>query len=134
MLSEIDLAGMRDTMLESLPDVCSLVVDTLASDDGGGHTATPGEPVLVECRVSPLRLTRSSANAEQVEVERVIEQSLWLVTMPHGTVVTPEHRVGHNGMAGDPVARWFEVVEVLSPRTWDLAARASCKLVNAGAG
>lgn len=114
-------------MIESLPDTCELVIDTLASDGAGGHTATPGTPVPVACRVSPLRLTRSSANAEVVEISRVVEQSLWLVTMPHGTAVTPAHRVTHEG-------RTFEVVEVLSPRSWDLAARVSVKLVNSGAG
>lgn len=134
MLSTADLEAMRATMDGSLPDICSLVRDTTESDGAGGHIATPGDPVLVECRVSPLRLTRSSANAEVVEVERVIEQSLWLITLPQGTVVTPEHRIGHNGIALDPDARWFEAVEVLSPRSWDLSTRVSSKLVNQGLG
>lgn len=127
MLSATDLADMRATMIESLPDSCVLKVDTLTSDAGGGQTAAPSAGTTVACRVSPLRLTRSSANAEVVEVERAIEQSLWLVTMPEGTTVTPMHRIYHLG-------REFEVVEVLSPRTWNLATRASCKLVNAGQG
>lgn len=127
MLSLSDLEGMRSTMVESLPDTCELVRDTLTPDGGGGHTATPGAPVTVACRVSPLRLTRSSAQAETIEVERVVEQSLWLVTMPEGTVITPEHRISH-------LDRTFEVVEVLSPRSWNLATRASCKLVNSGEG
>lgn len=125
---------MRQTMFESLPDACTLVADTLTSDGAGGDTATEGDPLLVECRVSPLRLTRSAANAEVEEVGRVIEQSLWIITMPEGTFVTPENRIGHEGTAGDPEARWFEVVEVLSPRSWNLATRASCKLVNSGRG
>jgi len=127
MLSAGDLGAMRATMLASLPDTCTLVVDTLTSDSAGGHTATPGSPVTVACRVSPLRLTRSSANAEVIEEARVIEQSLWLVTLPNGTTISPTYRVGHLG-------RTFEVIEVLSPRTWNLATRAACKLVNAGAG
>ena len=134
MLSTADLTAMQATMLDSLPDACTLVADILTSDAGGGHTYVVGAPVLVECRVSPLRLTRSAANAEVIEVGRVIEQSLWLVTLPVGTQVTPTHRVGHEGTAGDPDARWFEVVEVLSPRTWTLAVRAACKLVNSGEG
>jgi hypothetical protein len=127
MLSTDDVAAMQATMVESLPDTCTLVVDTLASDGAGGQTATPGDPVTVACRVSPLRLTRSSANAEVVEEFRIVEQSLWLITMPYGTTVTPQHRIGHAG-------RTFEVVEVLSPRTWGVDTRVSCKLVNAGQG
>lgn len=127
MLSATDLAGMQATLTESLPDICTLELDTLTSDQAGGHTAAAGAPVSVACRVSPLRLTRSSAQAETVEVERVVEQSLWIITLPVGTEVTPTHRIGHAG-------REFEVVEVLSPRSWNLSVRASCKLVNSGEG
>lgn len=126
-LTAADLAAMQATLTGSLPDTCTLVVDTLASDHAGGQTATPGTPVTVACRVSPLRLTRSSADAEAASVGRILEQSLWIVTLPVGTVLTPEHRVTHLG-------RTFEVVEVLSPRTWGVDVRASCKLLNAGEG
>lgn len=134
MLTAQDLVGMQATMDSSLPDICTLVVDVRTPDGGGGHTTVQGAPVSVACRVSPLRLTRSSANAEVVEVGRVIEQSLWLITMPFGTSITPSHRVGHNGIAGDPGVRTFEVVEVLSPRSYGVDTRASCKLVNSGEG
>ena len=126
-LSAGDLAGMRSTMLETLPDSCQIVGDTLVSDGAGGHTTVPLDPFSVACRVSPLRLTRSSAHAETLEVARVVEQSLWLITMPHGTAIDPTKRIEHGG-------RQFEIVEVLSPRTWNLATRASCKLVNSGEG
>lgn len=129
MLSASDLAAMKATMIESLPDSCTLVVDTYVSDGAGGHTTTPSAGVTVACRVSPLRLTRSSANAEVEEVGRIIEQSLWLITMPYGTTVSPAHRITH-----DQGGRTFEVVEVLSPRSYGVDTRASCKLVNAGAG
>ncbi len=128
-LSIDDLEAMRATSDESLPDTCELVRDTLTRDGGGGHVATPGAPVAVACRVAPMRLTRSSAQAETIEVERVVEQSLWIVTMPHGTEITPEHRIRH--VEGDRV---LEVVEVLSPRSYSIQSRASCKLVNSGEG
>lgn len=116
-------------MNESLPDTCTLVVDTLTSDGSGGHTAAPGTAVTVDCRVSPLRLTRSSANAEVEEVGRIIEQSLWLVTMPYGTTVSPQHRVTH--VEG---GREFEVIEVLSPRSFGVDTRVAVKLINSGDG
>lgn len=127
MLSAADLLLMQATMDDSLPDTCVLTFDTLTSDGAGGQTATPSAGTSIACRVSPLRLTRSSANAETIEAGRVIEQSLWLVTMPYATTVAPEYRITHTG-------RTFEVVEVLSPRSWGVDTRVSCKLVNAGAG
>jgi hypothetical protein len=126
-LSPDDLAGMQATLTASLPDTCTLVVDTLTTDNAGGHTASPSSPVTVACRVSPLRLTRSSADAELLETGRVMPQSLWVITMPHGTTITPEHRVTH-------ASRLFEVVEVLSPRSWDLDVRVSARLLNEGRG
>jgi hypothetical protein len=127
MLSVDDLAGMIDTLDESLPDSCALVVDTLVSDGAGGHTTTPSAPVTVDCRVAPLRLTRSSADAEIAETGRIVPQSLWVITLPHGTTITSEHRITHQG-------RVFEAVEVLSPRTWDLDVRVSARLLNEGRG
>jgi hypothetical protein len=127
MLSTTDLAAMAEQLTESLPDTCTLVVDTLASDGAGGQTATPGAPVSVACRVSPLRLTRSSKEAEIVQAGRVTEESLWTITLPAGTSINPRYRIGHAG-------RTFEVVETLAPRTWELDVRVSAKLINSGAG
>ena len=127
MLSAADLSGVVSTLTASLPDTCTFVVDTLTSDGAGGHTATPSSPTTVACRVSPLRLTRSSADAELRQVGRIIEQSLWVITLPHGTTVTPLYRITNAG-------RDFEIVEVLSPRSWDLDVRISCRLVNEGRG
>src|SRR5881394_1139630 len=111
MLSAADLASMQATLTGSLPDSCTLVVDTDTSDNAGGSTATPGSPVTVACRVSPLRLTRSSKEAEIVQTGRVVEESLWTITLPAGTTIDPRYRIGHMG-------RTFEVVETLAPRTW----------------
>jgi hypothetical protein len=127
MLSVADVASMVETLTESLPDTCTLVVDTLTSDGAGGATATPGSPVTVACRVSPLRLTRSSKEAEIIQTARVTEESLWIITLPAGTVIDPRYRVNNAGRA-------FEVVEALAPRSWELDVRVSAKLINSGAG
>jgi hypothetical protein len=127
VLSAADLAGMQATLTESLPDTCTLLLDTLMSDGAGGSTVASTSSTTVACRVSPLRLTRSSKEAEIVEATRVIEESLWIITMPHGTVVEPRYRIGNGG-------REFEVVEALAPRSWELDVRVSTKLLNQGAG
>lgn len=126
-LTAADLAGMRATLTASLPDTCTLVVDTRTSDSAGGSTSTQGSPVTVACRISPLRLTRSSKDAEIVQVGRVTEESLWTITLPTGTTIDPRYRIGNAG-------RTFEVVETLAPRSWELDVRVSAKLINSGAG
>jgi hypothetical protein len=127
MLSVDDLAGMVDTLTESLPDTCTLLHDTTTSNGAGGQRVTGVTSTSVACRVSPLRLTRSSKEAEVIEVGRVAEESLWTATFPDGTVLDPTYRIGHEG-------REFEVVEVLAPRSWGLDVRCTAKLVNSGAG
>jgi len=126
-LTAADLAGMQATLTASLPDTCTLIVDTLTSDGAGGSTLTPSSPVSVACRVSPLRLTRSSKEAEIIQTGRVTEESLWIITLPAGTALDPRYRIGHS-------ARTFEVVESLAPRTWEVDVRVSAKLINSGVG
>jgi hypothetical protein len=119
---------MQATLVESLPDTCTLILDVPSSDGAGGETTTPPvSPPAVACRVSPLRLTRSSKEGEIVEAGRVVEESLWTITLAAGTVIDPRYRIGNAG-------REFEVVETLAPRTWELDVRVSAKLVNRGAG
>lgn len=127
MLSVQDIAAMQATLLASLPETCTLVLDTMVSNGAGGATATPVTIATVACRVSPLRLTRSSKEAEVLQTGRVTEESLWTITLPFGTVITPRHRIGAPG--GE-----FEVVEVLAPRSWGLDVRVSAKYLNSGAG
>lgn len=126
-LSAADLAGMRDTLTSSLPDSCTLILDTPTPDGAGGSTTAPVDIATVACRVSPLRLTRSSKEAEIVQAGRVTEESLWTITLEHGTSIDPRYRISNAG-------REFEVVETLAPRTWELDVRVSAKLINSGAG
>jgi hypothetical protein len=127
VLTAEDLAGMVDTLTDSLPDTCVLSLDVLATDHAGGQSVSSTTTTSVACRMSPLRLTRSSKEAEIVEATRVVEESLWICTLPAGTVVDPRYRITHAGRA-------FEVVEALAPRSWGLDVRVSTKLLNQGAG
>ena len=123
MLSAADVTSMQGQLTESLPDTCTIVVDTLASDGAGGQTATPGSPVTVACRISPFIMTRRSGDAEVVQTGRVVSQIPWVITLPHGTAVAPKARISQGG-------RTFEVLEVQSPRSWDLAVRVHAELAS----
>lgn len=126
MLSTDDLVAMRETFAMSLPDTCTLVLDTLVSDGGGGHSVqAPVSPPTVACRVSPL--TDTVRNAELAAANRVIPEAPWTITVPTGTVVTEEHRIRVGG-------REFEVAAVLGPRSYDVGMRLVCRLINSGAG
>lgn len=126
-LTADEISSMQATLMASLPDSCDLVLDTLTSNGAGGDTAAPAVQATVACRVSPLRLTRSSKEAELLVTGRVTEESLWIITVPAGTVLDPRYRIVNRGRA-------FEVVEVLGPRSWELDVRISAKLINSGAG
>jgi hypothetical protein len=127
MLDAADLASMQSTLTGSLPDTCTLLLDTTTPNRSGGQHKTGTSSTSVACRVSPLRLTRSSRDAEIVQAGRVVEESLWIITLPTGTVIDPRYRIGH-------ASREFEVVEALAPRSWGLDVRVSAKLINSGKG
>jgi len=127
VLSTADLEAMQTTVNESLPDACALVVDTLASDSAGGQTATPGSPVDVACRISPMPVTRRSTDAEVLQTGRIVSQAPWLIALPAGTTIDTRYRITSGGRA-------FEVVEVLAARSWELSVQVACRLVNGGAG
>ncbi|MHB8398433.1 MAG: head-tail adaptor protein [Candidatus Limnocylindrales bacterium] len=127
MISAAEMTAMQATVTASLPDTCTLILDTLASDGAGGQTATPNpSPPSVACRLWPIRLNRS-AMAEVIKDARVTEESTWVVTLPFGTTVDPRYRIGNAG-------REFEVSEVLGPRSFGVDVRLLCRLIDVGAG
>jgi head-tail adaptor len=112
MLSAADLAAMRATLTESLPDTAQVQRATRASDGMGGFTETWTTVATVPCRLAPSDITP----VEQVVAERVTDRVLWTITLPAQTDVTAADRI----VVG---ARVFEVVGVLSPRSHELCTR-----------
>lgn len=131
MLTADDLAGMRETLNDSLPDACTLVLDTLTSDDAGGHTRAPEDGDTVACRITPRQAATASGQIKDSEIEavgRVLTQAPWLITLPFGTAFDERYRIRHED------GREFETVAILGPRTWGVDIRILCRLLNAGAG
>jgi head-tail adaptor len=119
MLPADELAAMRATVEDALPDTAEVQRRTLTPDGAGGHTASWGTVATVACQVAPFdRYPR-----EQVIGERLTATSLWMVTVPALTDVQPADRLVVG--AG---ARVFEVMQVLA-RSFETARRVVCSEV-----
>ena len=131
MLSTADIDGMRATLDGSLPDTCTVLSYTRTSDGAGGQTYPPvGSPPSYACRIAPRLATGTGQlkDAETIEGQRLIAQAPWMITLPALVTVTAEQRI----RSAD--GREFEVFAVLSRRSWELATRVLCRLINDGAG
>lgn len=114
MLSDATLDACRNTLHESFPDECNIIHVALASDGAGGQTETVTSTGPVPCRITPLGL---GSGAERETAERFTGVSLWILTVPHDTVLTVRDRVVCDGIT-------YEVREVNVQRSWLLCVRA----------
>jgi len=112
MLSSADIAAMRATLSASMPDNAQVQRALRTSDGAGGFAETWTTIATVPCRVAPSGLTPT----EQVIAERVRSRAVWTLTLPAGTDVTTADRV----IVG---TRTYEVVGMLTPRSYELATR-----------
>lgn len=113
MLSAADLAGMRDTLDESLPDTAIIQRKTRAGDGQGGGTETWAAVGTVPCRVSPVE---TRGDDESIAGDRTLQTVDYVITVPQGTDVRAVDRLVSGGVT-------YEVVKVKGPRSWELARR-----------
>ena len=114
MLSDTELAAMRGTQAEALPDMCQGRRKTAARDGMGGQNETWRTTAIVACRVAP----SGYIPQERVIAERMAAASLWTLTLPAGTDVKAADRLAV-GM------RTFEAAAVLA-RSYETARRVVC--------
>ncbi len=113
MLTTAELAAMRSTLDDSLPDECTIVTSTLVTDSAGGHTTTTTS-ATVACRLSP-----AGAGREDTVGSRVTPENRWTITVPYDTTVGQAAKITVG-------SRTFEVVSVDVDRSWDLCKRVLC--------
>jgi len=118
MLSTAELAQLRATLDESLPDTAIIQRATRASDGMGGFDETWSNAGTVECRVSP----SGREPEERMIAERLGSVTLWTVTLPAETNVTAADRIAVDSRA-------FEVVAVLARRSYEISTRVVCREV-----
>ena len=109
MLSAAEVAAMRATQGEALPDTCSRERVTLTADGTGGHTQETAT-VAYTCRVSP-----TSGRDLEVAARLTSERTL-TVTLPWDADVISEDALLIGG-------RRLEVIAPLVGGAWQTALR-----------
>lgn len=109
MLSAGDVASMRATCQEAMPDTAIIYRRSWASDGGGGGSATFTAAGTVACRLAP---TTSPGDEEPI-ADRLAEASHWTIAVPALTDVRQDDRITVSTVT-------YEVMAVNSPRSWEL--------------
>lgn len=112
MLSNEDIAGMRETQEEALPDVATISRPTRVTDSAGGYTVTPVTVETTTCRLSKTR------PAEVLAGNKEVTFTDWMITLPYDTDV----------QAGDTITINALNYQVISKAagSWNTALRAYC--------
>lgn len=117
MITSDDLAMMRETLEDTMPD--QLIVHRLVRtrDTSLGHTeAWTPIPDPVDCRYAPLAGGVGTAMAETLMQGRVGTAEAWIFSVPVGSDIRNTDRVVVDD-AG------YEVALILEPRTWETNMR-----------
>lgn len=112
MLTDDELVEMRATLDDSLPDLADITRATPTSDGRGGRSLVWAIVASVPCRVAPY----ARPSEEQIRTDQVLTLQRWWLTFPQGTNVTPADRI----VVG---TRTFEVIDVLSTRSYEVSCR-----------
>ena len=91
LLSNEQLAFMRDQIELTLPDTCTILSPTRASDGQGGWTETWGTVSAgVKCR---LDAAKKLNQREQIAGAALLPFAYWTLTLPYDTVIESTYRV-----------------------------------------
>ncbi len=114
MLTASDLANMRATQEDALPETCSIQVRALISDGQGGQRERWSEGVSVACRLAPMSKEEAAKYADKLGAS-----SGWVVTLPHDTSVGVYDRITIGGVE-------YRVIGANENESWITARRAYC--------
>jgi SPP1 family predicted phage head-tail adaptor len=115
-LTLAELADMRATIGELLPDTCVIKTLTTVPDGMGGQTETWSASGTANCR-----LDRRSGG-ERMAGGAIRAYAEWVLTVPYNTALTTESQVEHNGLT-------YNVTEVNSDKSWKDCVRATVEAV-----
>lgn len=119
MLTADELADMRETVNESLPDTCTIQSKTTSSDGMGGFTETWANTYTgVPCRVKADNLNPK----ELVENDTIKGKQTYTITLAHNQTVNSTQRIVWN----------TQTFEIVAPRenSWQLHKRLVCILAS----
>jgi hypothetical protein len=121
LLSTAELAEMRATQLEALPDTATILRRSLTSDGRGGQAESYSEAGSAACRIS-FEGGNKPIMPDSVDGGRPAPQERFIVTLPHDADVLETDRL----TIGDDT---FEIVTSLAARSWQTAKRMLVKRV-----
>lgn len=118
-LDATEIAAMRATVDDSLPDSVVVQRASYTADGLGGSVAAWAVAGTVAARVSP-----GQAQGEEPFAGggRPVAEGPWVVTLPAGTDVTERDRIAFGTTT-------LEVRKVDQPRSWALDVRCECEAV-----
>ena len=110
-----ELADLQDDLAaELLPDTCTILSVSYASDGQGGQVETWGTAAAsVACRKDPLPL-RSGEGLSGAAVQPF---HAWVFTLPADTTITNAHRIVHGGAT-------YNVTSADPGKSWEACVRA----------
>ena len=117
MLTESELASMREVLTDSLAGTAVIFNSAFVSDGGGGGTTTWTAAGTVDCRVAP---GASQGVAEENIGDRLQPETEIIVTLPSGTPITTDSQLGIS-------SKTFAVTGLSALRTWELSRRVEAK-------
>lgn len=116
LLSTAELAEIRATQLEALPDTATILRRALVADGRGGQVATyTAQAETVACRLS-FEDRDKPKMLDAVTSGRPEPQERFIVTLPHDASIEETDRLTINGAT-------FEIVTSLAARSWETAKR-----------
>ena len=116
-LTSADLAGMRSTIANLMPDTGHILSVTETPDGQGGVKQTWGTATAsVSCRVDSVKAQESTTGGA------VRPYHSYVITLPYNTTVTQENCV----KVGSDI---FNVTSVDDPKSWDITRRIYAELV-----
>lgn len=126
MLTADDLAGMRETLEDSLSSTCQVVRYTLTDNGHGGQSSARAVVAAdVPCRIAPL--TETVRLAEIQAEERLAARAPWIATLPAGTTLDEECLIENDSLE-------YEVAAVFGQRSDEISCRVLVRRYNGGHG
>lgn len=110
MLTDAELARMREDVAPSLPDTLVIHRATHTSDGVGGQTSAWAAAGTVACRVEPVS---ARGQGEEIAGSREAEPSEYVIHVAHDETVTADDRLVYQDTT-------FEILEVIDARSWDV--------------
>lgn len=106
MLSNAELAFMRASIEELLPDTCNLLTLTTTPDGMGGYSEAWGTAAgTISCRLDITRKTDGVGGASYREYQETV------LSLPYDTTVDIDYRVEHGGYT-------YNVSSVNNDQSW----------------